>query len=76
MYSSIRDNHAHGTVGDFLLEHTKPQSNVAIVSAYFTLFAYQQLKEKLDNIKELRFLFGEPTFIKSLDPVKNQCPGI
>lgn len=70
MYSSIRDNHAHDTVGDFLKEHLKDHSTVSIVSAYFTIFAYQHLKENLDNIDELRFLFGEPTFIKSIDPDK------
>ena len=69
-YSSIRDNHAHGTVGDFLKKHLKDDSNVSIVSAYFTIFAYQHLKENLDNIDELRFLFGDPTFIKSIDPDK------
>ncbi|WP_204369113.1 phospholipase D-like domain-containing protein [Methylocucumis oryzae] len=68
IYSSIRDNHAHGSVGDFLKEHLTADSSVSIVSAYFTLFAYQQLKDKLDNIEELRFLFGEPTFIKAIDP--------
>lgn len=68
MYSSIRDNHGHGSVGDYLKKHIKTQSDVAIVSAYFTIFAYQQLKENLDNINELRFLFGEPTFIKGIDP--------
>lgn len=70
LYSSIRDNHAHGTVGDYLKEHLKEHSNVSIVSAYFTIFAYQHLKEDLDNIDELKFLFGEPTFIKSIDPDK------
>ncbi len=58
----------HGSVGEFLKEHLTAHSNVSIVSAYFTLFAYQHLKENLDNIDELRFLFGEPTFIKSIDP--------
>ena len=70
LYSSIRDNHAHGSVGDFLKEHLKDHSNVSIVSAYFTIFAYQHLKKSLDNIDELRFLFGDPTFIKSIDPDK------
>ena len=68
MYSSIRDNHGHGSVGDYLKKHIKTQSDVAIVSAYFTIFAYQHLKENLDNISELRFLFGEPSFIKAIDP--------
>lgn len=67
-YSSIRDNHAHGSVGDYLKENIKLNSEVAIVSAYFTIYAYHNLKGSLDDIKELRFLFGEPTFIKNIDP--------
>ena len=69
-YSSIRDNHSHGAVGDFLKQAISHNSDVSIVSAYFTIYAYHHLKSNLDNIKGLRFLFGEPTFIKSLDPEK------
>lgn len=69
-YSAIRDNHTHGTVGDFLKQAIANNSEVSIVSAYFTIYAYQQLKNNLDGIKKLKFLFGEPTFIKSLDPEK------
>ncbi len=68
--TSIRDNHNHGTVGDFLKEHVKIGSQVSIVSAYFTIYAYHQLKGQLDKIEGLRFLFGEPTFIKAIDPDK------
>ncbi|MGH7456587.1 MAG: restriction endonuclease PLD domain-containing protein, partial [bacterium] len=50
--------------------HLHPDSEVAIVSAYFTIFAYQRLKEKLESIKSLDFLYGEPSFLKSLDPSK------
>lgn len=69
-YSSIRDNHSQGTVGDFLKQAILPNSEVSIVSAYFTIYAYHQLKNNLDPIKNLKFLFGEPTFIKSIDPDK------
>ena len=69
-YSSIRDNHTHGTVGDFLKEVISSNSNVSIVSAYFTIYAYHHLKKNLDSIDNLKFLFGEPRFIKSLDPDK------
>ena len=69
-HSSIRDNHTHGTVGAYLKDHITDHSNVSIVSAYFTIFAYQHLKENMDNINDLRFLFGEPTFIKSIDADK------
>lgn len=64
--SSIRDNRDRGTIGDFLTNDIKPHSKLSFVSAYFTIFAYQHLKANLDEIDSLRFLFGEPAFIKSL----------
>jgi hypothetical protein len=69
-YSAIRDNHENGAVGDFLKEHIKSDSKLSIVSAYFTIYAYHSLKDNLDSINELRFLFGDPTFIKAMDPDK------
>ena len=69
-YTTIRDNHSHGTVGDFLKEAITANSEVSIVSAYFTIYAYHRLKDNLDGINKLRFLFGEPTFIKNIDPDK------
>jgi len=68
--SSIRDNHKKGSVGDFLIENIKQNSSASIVSAYFTIYAYKKLQTQLDGIKRLRFLFGEPTFIKAIDPDK------
>ncbi|HXB41230.1 MAG TPA: helicase-related protein [Bacteroidia bacterium] len=68
--SSIRDNRDRGSVGKFLRDNIKKDSDLSIVSAYFTIFAYYQLKDNLNSINELKFLFGEPTFIKSLDPSK------
>lgn len=66
--SSIRDNYKKGTVGDFLREQISSGSKISIVSAYFTIYAYYALHDRLDEIESLRFLFGEPTFVKSLDP--------
>ncbi len=69
--SSIRDNTKNrGTVGQFLVDNIKSESDLSIVSAYFTIYAYSHLKGQLDSINRLKFLFGEPTFIKSLDPSK------
>ncbi len=70
MNSSIRDNHKYGAVGDFLKSTIADDSKLSIVSAYFTIYAYRVLAEKLNSINNLRFLFGEPTFIKSMDPEK------
>jgi len=66
----IRDNHRHGKVADFLIEKTAAGSQLSVVSAYFTIYAYDALREQLDQIDGLRFLFGEPRFIASLDPDK------
>ena len=45
---------------------------MSIVSAYFTIYAYQYLSSQLESIQELRFLFGEPNFI--LDDSKQLRP--
>jgi len=68
--SGIRDNYLREKVADFLLDNIQNGSELAIVSAYFTIYAYDALKTKLDGIDHLRFLFGEPRFVKSLDPNK------
>lgn len=68
--SSILDNYQHGKVADFLREKIAKNSELSFVSAYFTIYAYSALQKELENIKELRFLFGEPRFVTSLDPEK------
>jgi hypothetical protein len=69
--SGIRDNLTRGTVGEFLRQNIVNGSRLAIVSAYFTIYAYAALRAELEQIDELRFLFGEPRFVKSLDPQKS-----
>lgn len=68
--SGIRDNRQRGSVGDFLSENIDKDSKLAFVTAYFTIYAYQQLKNRLDQIDSLRFLFGEPRFVSAIDPSK------
>lgn len=70
--SAIRDNENRGSVGEFLNEKITPNSELSIVSAYFTIYAFEALKKKLQNIKHLNFLFGEPSFINILDPNKKE----
>jgi len=68
--SGIRDNYRRGCVGDFLKNKIQEGSTLSIVSAYFTIYAFEALKEHLTSIEGLNFLFGEPRFIHSLDPDK------
>ncbi|MFO7902912.1 MAG: helicase-related protein [Pirellulaceae bacterium] len=68
--SGIWDNHQRGVIGDFLRERIRPSADLSFVSAYFTIYAYEALRSELESINHLRFLFGEPRFIQSLDPEK------
>ena len=45
-------------------------SKISIAAASFSIFAYEALKEELENVDELRFIFTSPTFIK--DKVKKE----
>jgi superfamily II DNA or RNA helicase len=67
MKSGIRDNRSRGSAGGFLEEKVSSGSELSVVSAYFTSFAYARLASTLDNIGKLRFMFGEPRFIDSVE---------
>ena len=70
--SGLRDNHARGMVADFLRAKISEGSRLSVVSAYFTIYAYDKLKDCLNSIEHLDFLFGEPSFINRLDPSKTE----
>src|SRR5260221_9309175 len=70
MDSSLRDNFSRGNIGAYLKEKIKPGSELSVVSAFFTIYAYHSLRDSLGVIKNLRFLYGDPSFTKSLDPSK------
>lgn len=70
--SGIRDNRSRGIVGEFLRDQIHPGAALSIVSAYFTIYAYHELKQTLDQIDHLRFLFGKHRFILTVDPSRTQ----
>lgn len=70
--SGIRNNHSRGKVADFLCDQIVPECRMSVVSAYFTVYAYAQMKPLLDSIDHMDFLFGEPRFIARLDPGKTE----
>jgi SNF2 family DNA or RNA helicase len=70
--SGLRDNHTRGIVADFLKGAIRDGSRLSVVSAYFTIYAYDALKDCLDRIDHLDFLFGEPSFVSWLDPGKTE----
>jgi len=66
-HSGIRDNRSRGAVHEFITERAVPDSRLSVVSAYFTTFAYDRLRTTLDGVGHMRFLFGEPRFLKDTD---------
>ncbi len=61
----------YGTVADFLRTKIQDGSDLSIVSAYFTIYAFDKLRDELTGIQGLRFLFGEPSFTR-IDPDKTE----
>ncbi len=51
-------------VRDDLARTIKRGSKIAIASAYFSMYAYKELKTQLEEVEEFRFIFTAPTFIK------------
>ena len=51
------------TLKDDLGEAIKGGSKIAIAAAFFSIYAYQELKTELEGIDELRFIFTSPTFV-------------
>ncbi|MFA8438573.1 SNF2-related protein [Pueribacillus sp. YX66] len=58
--SKVLDNRRFGFVGDTLKENIRPDSKLAIMSAYFTIYAFDSLKRELMDAGTVRILFNEP----------------
>lgn len=52
------------TLKDDLLCEMQSGSKVSIAASCFSIYAFEQLKAQLKDIKELRFIFTSPTFVK------------
>ncbi len=62
--SGIRDNRQRGAAHQFVTDRGVAGSQLSVVSAYFTTFAYEYLRPTLDHVEGMRFLFGEPRFLR------------
>jgi hypothetical protein len=52
--SAIRDNYTEGSLGEYLREKIRPDSRLAFVSAYFTIYAYDRKADALFTLLMLR----------------------
>lgn len=51
------------TLKDDLIAELRNGSKVSIAASCFSIYAFEELKEQLKNISELRFIFTSPTFV-------------
>ena len=63
MSTTLFDNVNEKLVDDLRVTLRKG-SKLSIASACFSIYAFNELKEQLEGIEELRFIFTEPSFIK------------
>ncbi|MDI9467673.1 MAG: helicase, partial [Bacillota bacterium] len=58
----VLDNKKYRVVDELRAELCK-DSKLSVISAYFTIYAYADLKRELSKIDNMRFIFTEPTFV-------------
>ncbi len=63
----IDNQEENNDVASFLHKHLQEDSSLRLVSAYFTIYAYASLRDHLEQLKSVRFLFGEPRFIQKIN---------
>lgn len=66
------DNKGDNTLINMLKAEIKTGSKVAVASAYFSLFAFNELKKELKKSGNFRFLYTKPTFYKKENDLKRQ----
>lgn len=70
MQAKVLDNKSGEVVGDILKQSIKSKSQLSIIAAHFTIYAFDALKTELEKIENLRLLLSEPSF--SLELPKSQ----
>src|SRR5574344_526021 len=72
MATKLLDNKLNGKVVDELKSNLKKGSKLSIISAYFTIYAFEELKKELSKIDSLKFIFTEPSYNKQSDELIRQ----
>ena len=66
-YRHILDNRTR-TVADYLRSNLPGGDVFRLVSAYFSIYGYEQLEDALNSVDKVRFLYGDPTSVDDIDP--------
>lgn len=65
-------NNMSEKVVDDLRKNITPKSKLSIAAASFSLFAFETLKEELEKVDSLRFIFTSPTFVNGENPKESR----
>ena len=60
------------TMWQHLNDRIDSTSIINMVSAYFTIYGFDALQDKLNEAKEIKFLYGDPTGVGTVDPQNKQ----
>ena len=61
------------TVAEHLGRSLRNAEFLRVVSAYFSIYGYEVLQEELDNLKNVRFLYGDPSSVGEVDPGQKEA---
>ncbi len=69
----ILDN-INSLLGDDLKAEVRPGTKLRIAASTFSIFAFEALREELEGVDELQFIFTSPTFLaaKATDPLPKE----
>lgn len=69
----VLDN-INNLLGDNLKQTIKPDSKLKIAASCFSIYAFEALKDELEGIESLEFIFTSPTFVSNevTDKVKKE----
>lgn len=56
-------NNVQKTLKEDFIKELRSGSKMSIAASCFSIYAFQELKEQLEEIEELRFIFTSPTFV-------------
>ena len=64
------DDTGRQRLGDALKGTIGEDARLSIIASYFTVYAYGELREELSRVRELRFVFDQPTFLRRMQTEK------
>lgn len=67
MEQAVFDNRT-SIVKDDLVANIKAGDKIAVAAAVFSMYAYKELKDQLESVKEFRFIFNSNAFTKEKTP--------